>query len=269
MPKRFCVRIREALAAAFLLAAAAATPGLAAEPGVQLSVEPLVVQFDVRTGGQASTPVTIGNVGTETAIVTITPIDWRTTVMGEVKTSPAGTGGADSLDPFLRLTPLTFTLAPGAAQHMTLSLVLPTSLQRNAHDLWGGYLVRAVRPSMVKETFGVGATILAYETLTPGERHVKVVSLHVISERTHEAQISARLTNDGQTYVRPQIHVLVAQGARAIVDQDDSTPVLFAGNSRIYNHALHDLAPGTYALQITIDYGGASVIRETTHFVVQ
>ena len=123
---------------------------------------------------------------------------------------------------------------------------------------------------MVKETFGVGATILAYETVSANAvRHVKISSMHVIDAGHHQALITTRVLNDGQTYVRPQVHLLVAQGPRVVIDRDDSTPVVFAGNVRVLNQTLRDLAPGSYNAQITLDYGGEAVIRATTHFVVQ
>ena len=252
-----------------MLLGASPRPAAAAEPGLQLSVQPLVAQFQVQPGGQASTPVTIKNVGSEAASVVITPVDWRTSANGEVKTMRAGAQGASSLDSYLRLAPLEFTLAPGETRSMTLSLVLPTSAAGTPRDLWGGYLVRAVPSGGGPSGFGVGATIFAYDTIGDAARHVKLTELHVTDAGVHAARMTARLVNDGHRYVRPQIHYLLAQAGRVVENRDDSTPAVFAGDARVFGQSLHDLAPGAYVLQVTIDYGGDSLIRATTEFTIR
>ncbi len=253
-----------------MLGAVARTPfAAAAEPGLQLSVEPLVTQFQVQPGGQASTPVTIKNVGSEPAHVVISPVDWRTSPAGEVKMMRAGGEGDSSLDAFLHLGPLEFVLAPGETRSMVLSLVVPSSTASTPRDLWGGYLVRAVPAGAPSGAFGVGATIFAYETIGPAARHVKLTDLHVTDAGAHAAQMSARLVNDGRTYVRPQIHYVLAQSARIVENRDDSTPAVFAGDARRFGQTLRDLPPGPYVLQVTIDYGGDSLIRATTEFTVR
>jgi hypothetical protein len=263
-----CTAAVSALACA-LGAFAPASFANAAEPGLQLSVQPLVAQFQVQPGGQASTPVTIKNVGSEAASVVITPVDWRTLPNGEVKTMRAGGEGASSLDAYLHLAPLEFVLAPGETRSMVLSLVVPSSLPNAPRDLWGGYLVRAVPTGTMSASFGVAATVFAYDTIGPASRHVKLTDLHVTDGGEHAARMNARLVNDGRTYVRPQIHYMVAQSGRVVQNRDDSTPAVFAGDARSFGETLHDLAPGSYVLQVTIDYGGDSLIRATTEFAIR
>lgn len=261
--------LASALAAwAVLALAPAAAP--AEQPGLQISVEPLVVQFALAPGGQAGTPVTIRNSGSQKALVVVSQIDWRTTLDGSVKTERPGSQ-ASSLDAHLRLSGEgEFVLAPGEARKLTLSLVLPTTFSAAPRDYWGGYLVRATpagEPSA--KSFGVGANILAYETVGPVARHVKLTDLRVESGPGHAVQLTARLHNDGRNFVRPQLRMLVAQGGRIVQQRDDSTPAIFGGAHRVYTRALSDLLPGTYQLQLTIDYGGDTLVEGTTEFTVR
>ncbi len=40
---------------------------------------------------------------------------------------------------------------------------------------------------------------------------------------------SVRFTNDGATYVRPQMHVRISRAGRVVKKLDDSTTAIFAG----------------------------------------
>jgi hypothetical protein len=261
--------IASALAAWAALAFAPA-PAPADQPGLQISVEPLVVQFALAPGGQAGTPVTIRNTGTQKALVVANAIDWRTTLDGSVKTERPGSQPS-SLDGHLRLSGESeFVLAPGEARRLTLSLVLPTTFSSAPRDYWSGYFVRATPAgSPSTQSFGVGANVLAYETVGPVSRHVKLTDLRVDAGAGRAVQLTARLHNDGRNFVRPQIRMLVAQGGRIVQQRDDSTPAIFGGQRRLYARTLSDLVPGTYQLQLTIDYGGDTLVEGTTEFTVR
>lgn len=242
----------------------------AAEPGLQISVEPLVVQFALAPGGQATTRVTVKNVGTQAAQVVARPIDWHTTLDGGVVTGRPGSQGESSLDPFLRLSGKDFTLAPGEARELTLSLALPSTFSEKPRDYWGGYLVRAVPAGISSATaFGVGANILTYETTGNAARHVKLTSLNVVDAGNGRVRVLGRIVNDGGTYTRPAIRMELAQNGRIVQSLEDSTPAIFAGEPRRYARTLSGLARGTYLLQLTIDYGGASLVQGTTNFTVR
>ena len=267
---RSSVRKSALVLAGTLALALAPSPGRTAAPGLQISVEPLVVQFSLAPGGQISTPVTIRNVGSEKAVVTASQIDWRTTLDGALKSERPGTEGALSLNPHLRLSASEFSLEPGETRRMTLSLVLPAGFSATPQDYRGGYFVRATPAgSPSAQSFGVGANILAYETVGAANRHLRLTSLRVADAGDRSVQFTARFVNDGRTYVRPQIHVLVAQAARVVQQRDDSTPAIFGGEPRLYARTLRDLVPGTYKLQLTVDYGGDTLIEGTTDFTVR
>jgi hypothetical protein len=266
--------VRSRLGASALAAWAALAlvplPAPADQPGLQISVEPLVVQFALAPGGQAATPVTIRNTGTQKALVVASAIDWRTTLDGSVKPERPGSQ-ASSLGAHLRLSGESqFVLAPGEARKLTLSLVLPTTFPATPRDYWSGYFVRATPAgSPSTQSFGVGANILAYETVGPASRHVKLTDLRVDGGGGRGVQLTARLHNDGRTFVRPQLRTLVAQGGRIVQQHEDSTPAIFGGERRLYTRALSDLLPGTYQLQLTIDYGGDTLVEGTTEFTVR
>lgn len=245
-------------------------PAGAPPPGLQISVEPLIVQFAIAPGGQASTRVVVKNVGTLGAAIVVAPIDWHPTVDGTVVTERPGLQGASSLGPYLRLTGNDFTLAPGETREMVLSLVLPPGLSSKPRDYWAGYFVRAVPAgSPAATTFGVGANILAYETVGAPKRHVQLTSLRVADAGNGAVRVAARLLNDGGTYARPQIRMQLAQSGRIVQSLDDTTPAILAGQPRTYARTLSGLARGSYALQLVVDYGGETLVQGTTDFTVR
>ncbi|HEX3550310.1 MAG TPA: hypothetical protein VHT53_08045 [Candidatus Elarobacter sp.] len=252
-------------------AAFASTPAQAQQvPGLQISVEPLSVEFSLAPGNAASTPVTIKNVGTEKAVVVITPLDWRSSLDGTVRTERPGAEGDASLAAYLHLSGAEALLAPGETRRLDLSLALPASFAATPRDYRGGYLVRAVPASANRtSSFGVGANILVYETVGGAQRHLRLTDLRVEQDGAHGARLVARMINDGRTYVHPQLRLMIAQGARLIASRDDATPAILAGEPRRLERALGNLAPGTYQAQLTIDYGGATLSRGTTTFTVR
>ena len=264
-----------ALTAGALVLAAAVLGVSAAQaqqqpPPLQISVEPLVVQFAIAPGASASTRVTIRNTGTEKALVIASPIDWRSTLDGNVKTERSGTEGAASINPYLRLSGTEFTLEPGETRRMTLSLALPSGFSTAPQDYRGGYFVRATPAgSPSAHSFGVGANILAYETVGAPSRHLKLTSLKVLDAGDRSVRLTARMVNDGRTFVRPQIRMLIGQAGRVVQQRDDSTPAIFGGEPRLYTRTLRDLLPGTYRVQLTVDYGGDTLIEGTTDFTVR
>jgi hypothetical protein len=257
-----------ATAAMGVPAGSAASAG--SPPGLQISVEPLIVQFAIGPGGQASTRVVVKNVGILKAAVAVAPIDWHPTVDGTVVTERPGAQGGSSLGPYLRLSGSEFALAPGETREMVLSLVLPPGFSGKPRDYWAGYFVRAVPAgSPSATTFGVGANILTYETVGAPNRHVALTLLRVVDAGGGAVRVAARLVNDGGTYARPQIRMQLAQSGRVVQSLEDTSPAILAGQPRSYARTLSGLPRGTYALQLTVDYGGATLVQGTTDFTVR
>jgi hypothetical protein len=259
-------------ASAFMVALIALAP-LAARaqtvPGLQISVQPLIVQFAIAPGQQASARVIVKNTGTQAARVSANQIDWISNVDGTVKTGKPGFTGASSLDPFLHLSGSEFTLAPGQTQEMTLTLDLPSAFPSAIGDHWGGYFIRAASAEGPVGSFGVGANILTYETVGNAHKHLKLTTMRIEDAGNGNVRLIARMSNDGETYVRPQIHLQIAQAGRIVQQRDDSTPAIFAGNPRLYTRTFSGLTPGNYALALTIDYSGSTLVAGTTQFTVR
>ena len=238
-------------------------------PGLQISVQPLIVQFALAPGQQASARVIVKNTGTQAARVTANRIDWTSNVDGTVKTGKPGLSGVSSVDPYLHLTGNEFTLAPGQTQEMTLTLDLPSTFPSAVGDHWGGFFIRAARAEGPAGSFGVGANILVYETVGNARKHLKLTAMRVEDAGGGNVRLVARMSNDGESYVRPQIHLQIAQSGRIVQSRDDSTPAIFAGSPRLYTRTFSGLTPGNYALALTIDYGGSTLVQGTTQFAVR
>lgn len=238
-------------------------------PGLQISVQPLIVQFALAPGQQASARVIVKNTGTQAARVSANPIDWTSNVDGTVKTGKPGMPGVASLDSFLHLSGNEFTLAPGQTQDMTLTLDLPSTFPSVVGDHWGGYFIRAAAADGPAGSFGVGANILVYETVGSAHKHLKLTTLRVEDAGNGNVRLVARMSNDGDTYVRPQIHLQLAQAGRIVQQRDDSTPAIFAGSPRVYTRTFSGLTPGRYALELSLDYGGSTLVAGTTQFAVR
>ena len=262
--------MRSFVASAIILGmvALASVAADAAQPGLQLSIQPLIVQFTLAPGGQASTKVIIKNVGSQPSHVVANQIDWTTSVDGSVQTKRPGSV-ASSLNPFLRLSGSEFDLAPGQTQELTLSLALPTSFAATPKNYWGGYLVRGAPANGPAGSFGVGANILVFETVGNPPKHLKLTSLRVEDAGSGRIRLVARMLNDGGSFVRPQIRLQIAQSGRVVQSHEDSTPAVFAGEPRQYVRNFPGLAPGKYMLDLTIDYGGDTLVEGTTDFTVR
>lgn len=264
---------RNAIAAGILILTAIVSGPLQASgqerPGLEISVQPLIVQFTIAPGAQASTSVVVKNVGSAPARITADQIDWSTSADGSIRTGKPGMTGTSSLNPYLRLSGNEFVLAPGETREMTLTLVLPSTFSSSTRDYWGGYLVRAVAAAGPAGSFGVGANVLVYETVGNPTKHLKLTNLRVEDAGGGNVRLVARMFNDGQTYLRPQIHLQVAQEGRIVQSRDDSTPAIFANQPRDYTRTIQGLAPGTYLLDLTIDFGGGTLVEGTTRFTVR
>jgi len=248
------------IASALMVALIALAPlGARAQevPGLQISVQPLIVQFAIAPGQQASARVIVKNTGTQAARVSANQIDWTSNFDGSVRTGKPGLEGSSSVDPFLHLSGNEFTLSPGQTQEMTLTLDLPSTFPPATGDHWGGYLIRATGAEGPAGSFGVGANILVYETVGHAYKHLKLTTMRVEDAGNGNVRLVAHMSNDGETYVRPQLHLQVARAGRIVQSRDDTTPAIFAGSPRLYTRTFSGLTPGSYAIELTIDYGGS------------
>jgi hypothetical protein len=257
---RTSLRLALALGSAIALVAA---PVLAAPVSLSLTVSPLVVEFHAGAGDTATAKVTVHNGGADPERIVAMRMDWRVSADGTVRVEQPGTEGAASISDYLRMEPADSPLAPGETRELTLTLDLPASFSKATAVYHSGFLVRAV-PLTGHVNFGPGATVVAYDTVGTPVSHAKITQLHVGSQGSGSALLSARILNDGSAYARPTGRIVLRRDGQVVVDQTESIPVLFANESRVYNKALSGLAPGAYDVSFTIDYGGPTLIEGTT-----
>jgi hypothetical protein len=264
-----CARTARGIAIALGSAIAlTCAPALAAPTSLSLTVSPLVVEFHAGAGDAASATVTVRNDGPDPERIVALRMDWRVAADGTVRVEQPGTEGKASIADYVRLDPANTALAPGETRELTLTLDLPASFSKATAVYHSGFLLRAVPPDG-HASFGPAATVVAYETVGTPTSHAKITQLHVGSSGNGSAVLSARIVNDGSAYARSTAHIVLRRDGQVAVDETDSIPVLFAGDGRVFNKTLSGLAPGTYDVSFTLDYGGPTLLEGTTQVVVR
>jgi|GEM_PF-1259833 hypothetical protein len=235
---------------------------------LSLTVSPLVVEFRAGPGDTSTATVTVHNGGSDPERIIALRMDWKAAADGTVRVEQPGTEGAASIANYLGMEPGDVQLAPGETRELALTLDLPPTFPGATAVYHSGFLVRAV-PLSGHVNFGPAATIVAYNTVGAPESHAKLTQLHVSSPAGGSAVLSARLVNDGAAYARATGRIVLSQDGRVAVDETDSLPVLFAGEARVFNRSLSGLAPGTYQVSFTVDYGAPTLIEGTTEVHVR
>ncbi|MBV8750208.1 MAG: hypothetical protein JO103_10900 [Candidatus Eremiobacteraeota bacterium] len=259
------MRRRTALAAAVLAWACAMQPGPAGAT-VNLSVEPLVLVFHAASGNDVSTKVVVSNAGDEPERVTVQQTDWHTAVDGSVRIERPGTEGASSLNPYLSLSSFGFVLAGGESRTLTVTLRLPATFPGTPASYWGGFVLRGA--PLRRGGVGPAALVIAYDTIGEPRRHVRVDTVRVAPDEAGGVRVFARFRNDGADYVRPSARIMVSQSGRVVRDETIAIRTIFAGDTRIVQHGMRDLAPGAYRLELVLDDGGPTLTSAATAFEV-
>lgn len=251
------------LAAALAVCTSPAIAQTAPPQTLSLTVAPLVVEFHAGAGDTANAAVTVHNGGNVPERIVALHMDWRVGADGNVRVEQPGTEGAASIADYLRMEPGDVQLAPGETREVTLTLDLPASFPHATAVYHSGFLVRAV-PVNGPVAFGPAATIVAYDTVGSPVSHAKIAQLHVTSPASGTAMLTARIQNDGSAYARSSAHIVLRQDGNVVADETDAVPVLFGGETRTFSKAFGGLAPGTYDVSFTLDYGGPTLIEGTT-----
>jgi len=265
---RLVRRVAIALGSAIALGGVPALAQIAPGTSLSLTVAPLVVEFRAAAGDTENATVTVHNGGAQPERIIALRMDWRVAADGSVRVEQPGTEGNASISDYLRMEPDDVVLAPGETRQVQLTLDLPPTFSTATAVYHSGFLVRAV-PVSGHVDFGPAATVVAYDTIGTPVAHAKITQLHVSSPAAGTALLSARLLNDGTAYARPTGHLVVRRDDRIVVDETDGIPVLFSGESRVYNKALSGLSPGAYDVSFTVDYGGPTLIEGTTEVQVR
>lgn len=227
---------------------------------LSLGIDPMVLQLAVPYGGAAQEHISITNSSAADELVFAKPIDWRTTSSGDVLFEQPGTERSHSLTASLKLVPSSFLLHAGETRSVAVVLSMPPGQTQTA-TLWGGFILRAASSAASNSAAMPGGTILVYNTVGTPRRHLGLAKLGV-NFQSHA--LVAKLVNDGDTYVRPIVHVLVERGQTVVMERVIPCNVIFAGDARQVSTSLRGLPPAAYRIHFLLDYGNDSIVDGVT-----
>lgn len=257
VPGRASFPILAALAGVFVLNAPA-------RANVSMTVQPLVTELNVPPGSSERIQLIVRNNSDQAERVVARRTDWRTLADGSTTLEKVGAERGHSITRALSLSAYQFTLAPGERRALTMTLDVPKTLPTNAASYWGGFLLSANQQGAPPSAVGIGATVFVYENIGVPSKHLKLQSMRVLSGAHDSPMLIARMRNDGQSYARCRAHLLIEQGGRILRDVAPSISVIFPNSTRLLKQSLGDLPPGDYQIELTLDYGGNSIIDGVT-----
>jgi|GEM_PF-3354367 len=230
---------------------------------LSLGIDPMVLEFAAPFGGETHASVTVTNSGSSDELVYARPIDWRTSPKGDVLFERPGTERAHSLTSALTLVPSSFVLHAGETRDVAVILRLPANKDVSAANLWGGFILRASASGASAGGATPGGTILVYDTVGSPRRHLGLTKLAVASG-SEGPHLVAHVVNDGETYVRPVVHMLVERGQTVVLERTIPCNVLFAGDAREITASLRGLPAAVYRIHFLLDYGDDSIVDGVT-----
>lgn len=253
---------------AFILLCASALlliPPLPASAKVSLTVQPLVVQFNVSPGQSEHVAVAVSNSGSSPQVVSARRLDWRTLADGSIALERVGAERQHSITRDLSLSSYQFVLAPGERREVTLTLAVPQTASNEAASYWGGFIFNSHDAAATRNSVGVAATVFVYDNVASPSKNMSIQTMRVVS-RGGSATLVTRLRNTGISYVRPIAHLMIGQGGRIYKTLPVSINAVFPNATRIVKEDLGHLPPGEYIAELTIDYGGNSILDGVAKF---
>lgn len=246
--------------AAISISALLAAPASAA---VSLTVEPLVAEFNAQPGSTGRIPVYVSNSGTTSERIVIRRTDWRTLADGSTALEKVGAEGTHSITRDLSLSAYQFILHPGERRELSMVLNVSSATPSSPNSYWGGFLVSGNDVDAPPSAVGIAATVFVYNNIGTPKRHLGLQSMRVV---THggSSDLVARLRNDAQGYCRPSAHLLIGQAGRIVRDEKINVSTVFPNSTRILTQHLGKLPAGDYRVELTLDYGGESIVDGVT-----
>jgi len=234
-----------------------------AQANVSLTVEPLVAEFNAPPGTTGRFPVFVSNSGTSAERIVIRRTDWRTLADGSTALEKVGAEGAHSITRDLSLSAYQFVLQPGERRELSMALSVPADLSSAPNSYWGGFLISGNDVDAPPSAVGIAATVFVYDNVGSPKRHLGLQSMRVV---THGAgsDLVVRLRNDAQGYCRPSAHLLVEQYGRIVRDEKINVSTVFPNTTRILTQHLGKLPAGEYRVELTLEYGGDTIIDGIT-----
>lgn len=240
-----------------LLALMLMTCAMPARAGLNIAVDPLVVEMQATPGRTVSTGVNIANDGDQPERVIVAPMDWTTRIDGSLAIEKAGTEKR-SITKYLTASSYQFTLQPGEKRTVQVSLSLPATFNSAAASYWGGFFTRAVPQSARANAFGPGATVVVYVDVGNPHRAVSLESLKATPSGS-SLHVVGRIRNTSNAYVRAGGTLLFEQSGRIVQRIPVTIGALFPGRFHTVNETARGLARGTYRVELSIDYGGDEI----------
>ena len=231
---------------------------------VAITVTPLVTEMRVQPGQAGRVRVVVTNDGDMAERVMVQPVDWRTELDGSISIQRVGAEGVSSLAFYLSVSAYQFILQPGETRDVSLTLSLPSGFSNQPRSYWGGYFLKATPASAPPSQIGPGATVFVYDDVGEPRRHLTMQTLQVLPTGNGAARVLARLRNDGEGYLRLAGALLIERNGRVVKRQSVPVSAIFPGLARTIQVPLDGLAPGSYQIELTFDFGGPTIVDGVT-----
>lgn len=228
-----------------------------ARAGLNIAVDPLVVEMQAVPGRPVHTEVNIANDGDQPERIFVSPMDWTTRIDGSIAIEKTGSEKR-SITKYLTASAYQFTLQPGEKRTVQVSLLLPVNFPPAAASYWGGFFTRAVPQSARASAFGTGATVVVYVDVGSPHRSVNLESLKAIASGS-SLHVIGRVRNTSNAYVRAGGTLLFEQSGRVVQRVPVTIGAIFPGRFHTVNETARGLARGTYRVELSIDYGGDEI----------
>lgn len=242
---------------AALLVAVIAAAAVPASAGLNLAVDPLVIEMQSAPGRIVKTEVTMSNSGDQAERVQFSPMDWTTRIDGSVAIEKPDTEKR-SITKYLRASAYQFTLQPGEKRTIEVTLALPSDFSAAAASYWGGFFARAIPMSARTNAFGPGATVVVYVDVGMPHRSVNLESLKATAAGG-AVRVVGRIRNTSNAYVRAGATLLFEQAGRIVQRQPVTIGAIFPSRFRTINETVRGLPRGVYRVELSIDYGGDEI----------
>lgn len=240
-----------------LLPALLLASALPAAAGLNIAVDPLVVEMHAMPGQVIKTDVNISNNGDVPERIIIKPMDWTTRVDGSVAIESPGRE-ARSITRYLKASSYQFALAPNEKRVVQVTLALPAGFNAAAGSYWGGFFTRATLLSGRVNGFGPGATVVVYVDVGTPHRSAVIESMRA-APAGRTVRVIARVRNNSKAYVRAGGTLLFEQSGRIVQKVPVTIGAIFPGRFHTVDETAKGLDPGKYRVELSIDYGGDEI----------
>jgi hypothetical protein len=272
-----------ALWAGFLLALPASTQGQGG--GIQLSIAPLRVEYNLNPSSLQTEAIRISNDGDDPSHLAVTTNDWTLSSGGtpDFLNPTAPPPDEFSCGSWITLNPAEFDLPPHSFQIVRFTIRVPAGVRP------GGYrtaILFSTVPSPLQLTRDqkairtrVRLATVVYVKIGNPEVRGTIAGMELApgSPGPHDEpdkptwEIRVPVRNEGTTYFRANGDVkLLGENGQELDDFKIESQVVLPASTRVFvfKHA-GDLPPGSYGLTCTMDIGMPAVLQSERHLTIQ